>query len=185
MSKGVIGLIVGVVAVLVVVGSLVSAYFSAWTLANELENALGTTYDNNRNILAQYGQKVKEAAQVPSMQAEDLQKVFSGALGARYGSDGSKATMQWIKEQNPNLDQRTYIQLQRIIEAGRNEFQANQTKMLDKKRVYTTHLGSPWTGFWMKVAGYPKINLKDIVIVSTERADDAFRTKREEELKIR
>jgi hypothetical protein len=35
------------------------------------------------------------------------------------------------------------------------------------------------------MAGYPKINLKDFDIVSTDRADTAFKTKKEAPIQLR
>lgn len=50
--------------------------------------------------------------------------------------------LQFIKEHNPKLDSSVYKQLQRTIEAGRKEFAAGQTILLDRKRAYKNHLRS-------------------------------------------
>ena len=144
---GVIGSIGGAVVLATV------SYISAANLGNRSEAGIKATWENNENILAQYGQKVQEAAQVPGMMTDDLRKVFTESNASRYGASGSTATMQWIKEQNPNLSPDLYIQIQRIIESGRNEFQQNQTRLVDQKRTYETNLGSVYTGFWLGVAG--------------------------------
>jgi hypothetical protein len=93
--------IIGVLGVLAVV--LVGSYVSNYNYGNEAETEIKAQYKNMENILGQYSVKIKEAAQIPSMQTDDLTKIFSGALGARYGKDGSGAAMQWIKEQNPKF----------------------------------------------------------------------------------
>jgi hypothetical protein len=171
---------------LIIVGIVVaSSYVSAYNYGNSMEQQLTAVQDNNRNLLAQYGQKVQESVQVPDMYKADLIELTKAAIGGRYGPDGSKAGMQWIKEQNPNLDISVYKQIQQIIEAGRNDFQNGQTRQIDLKRQYETALGSFWQGMWMHVAGYPKLNLKDFDIVSTGRADDAFKTKKEAPLQLR
>jgi hypothetical protein len=72
-----------------------------------------------------------------------------------------------------------------MVEAGRIEFAAAQTKLVDQKRVYETALGSFWQGTWMTVAGYPKIDLAEYQIVSTTRADEAFKTGVEEPMQLR
>ena len=162
----------------------VASYISAYNTGNRLEQNIKATYENNRNILAQYGNKIAEAAQVPAMQRDDLTAVVTAALEGRYGEDGSRAVFQWIQEQNPQIDSTVYIQLQRMIEAGRNEFTDAQTKLTDQKRVYETALGSFWQGTWMSFAGYPKIDLEEYKIVSTSRADNAFETGIEEPIKL-
>lgn len=179
----ILGSIFGIIFVIGTV--LFMSYISAYNTGNRMEQTIKATYQNNENILAQYGQKVIEAAQVTELQRDDLTQVVEAAIQGRYGADGSKAVFQMITEQNPTLDSTVYVQLQRIIEAGRNEFQQNQTIFLDQKRIYETALGSFWQGMWMGVAGYPKINLAEYTIISTERASDAFKTKKEEAIKLR
>lgn len=173
----------------VVLGAFVAtgavSYISAYNTGNRMERAIVATDENNRNILAQYGNRVAEAAQVPSMQRDDLTTVVTAALEGRYGDDGSRAVFQWIQEQNPTVDPTVYVQLQRMIESGRIEFATAQTKLVDQKRIYETALGSFWQGTWMSVAGYPKIDLAEYQIVSTARADAAFETGVEEPMQLR
>jgi len=163
---------------LVLIGFI--SYVSAYNYGNKMENQLVAVQQDNKNILAQYGQKVMEVAQVPTMYRDDLVKVTSAAIQGRYGADGSKATFQWLKEQNPNLDASLYKQIQQVIEAGRDNFENGQRGQIDLLRQYNTQLGSFWGGMWLKMAGYPKVNLADFAIVSTGRADDAFKNHKED-----
>lgn len=178
----------GLIAAIVLgafVGTGAVSYISAYNTANRMERSIVATDENNRNILAQYGNRIAEAAQIPDMQRDDLTAVVTAALEGRYGEDGSRAVFQFIQEQNPQIDSTVYVQLQRMIEAGRIEFAAAQTKLVDQKRIYETSLGSFWQGTWMSVAGYPKIDLAEYQIVSTARADKAFETGIEEPMQLR
>lgn len=175
------------VAVLVVVGILVAigavlafSYISAYNTGNQLENVIKAEYENNQNVLAQYSQKVMEAAQVPEMMREDVTKITREAISGRYGPDGSRAAFQAIVEQNPQMSEALYVKLQQITEAGRDEFKTHQTRLIDAKRVYETSLGSFWTGTLLRIAGYPKINLDDYKIVTTGKVQEAFRNGKEE-----
>jgi hypothetical protein len=178
------GKLAGIGAVIVLI-FLVVTYVTNYNFGNRSERALEAEYENLSNILGQYSLRIKEAAQIPAMQTEDLAQLFNGSLDARYGSEGSQAAMQWIREQNPNLDQSTYLQIQRMIEAGRNKFENSQTKFLDTKRAYETALGNLWQGFWLGAAGYPKIDLDSMNIVTSGYAQDAFATGVEEGLQLR
>lgn len=169
---------IGVVAAIVI--GFFLAYVSAYNTANRLEQTIKAEAKNNENILATYGQKVQEAAQVPGMMRDDIVAIAKAAIGGRYGENGSQAAVQMIREQNPQVDSSLYKNLQQIIEAGRDEFKTHQTRLIDAKRVYETELGSFFTGSMMHFAGYPKINLDDYKVVSTGRAQDAFRTGRED-----
>jgi hypothetical protein len=173
-------LVLGLVVVLAIIVSIIAvcgvSYISAYNAGNEAEKSISATFENNKVVLATYSQKVVEAAQVPDMMRDDLVKVAKTAMEARYGEEGSKAIFQAIKEQNPQVSEKLYIQLQQIIISGRSEFQTNQTRLLDQKRSYETQLGSFWRGTWMRIAGYPKINLADFKTVITENVGQAFKT---------
>ena len=173
--------VLAVLGVVLVLGAVIFfSYVSAYNYGNATEQALIAQKDENRNKLAQYGQKVLEVAQVPEMYKNDVLEVTKAAIEGRYGQDGSKAAFQFLVEQNPSLDASLYKQIQQVIEAGRNDFQAGQTRLIDLRRSYQTALGSFWKGMWLGIAGYPKVKLSDFDIVSTGRADDAFKNKRED-----
>lgn len=167
----------GILLSTIVIGA--ASYISAYNYGNSAETSIKATWENNQNILAQYTQKVQEAAQVPTMMKDDLKEVIKEALTSRYGSEGSKATFQWLKEQNPNIDAQLYRKIQQIIEAGRDEFKNSQTRLIDEKRSYQTNLGYFWKGFWMRIAGYPRINLDDYKAIINDYAADAFKTGKE------
>lgn len=173
----VIGIIVFLVG-LAIVG--ISTYVSYANAGNRIEQALKARKEQNKNIYATYGQKVLEIAQVPEMMRDDLVKVTAAAIEGRYGPDGSKATWQMIKEQNPQLDPSLYRKIQQVIESGRDEFKNGQQKQIDLVRNYETQLGNVWSGFWFRLAGYPKLDLKEFAIISTARADDVYRKGRED-----
>lgn len=181
-----LGLMVGGV-VLTAVLVLAASYISAFNYGNRAEQGVVAAWENNENILAQYGQKLQEAAAVTTIQKDDVRDILSGAIEARYGANGSQATMQWIQEQNPTVGQDVYVKVQQIAEAGRNEFQNAQTRLIDAKRGYRTELGTFWSGMWLRAAGYPKIAIgfpigtqDDYEAITTSRAANAFETGREE-----
>lgn len=180
--KYLIAVVVGLVGL---VGIVFMSYVSAYNAANRMENQIVATFEDNKNVLAQYSNRIAEAAQIPAMQRDDLVAVVTAALDARYGEEGSKAMFQFIQEQNPNIDSSVYTQLQRMIEAGRIDFATAQTRLIDQKRVYDNARKSFWQGFWMRVAGYPKINLDDYKIVTNARTEEAFKTGVEEPMKLR
>jgi hypothetical protein len=179
------GLIATGVIVAGIVGIVGVSYVSAYNTGNRLEATIKATYEDNQNVLAQYSNRIAEAAQVPAMQRDDLKEVVTAALDARYGDEGSRAMFQFIQEQNPTIDSTVYVELQRIIVAGRQDFQNAQTRLIDQKRVYETALGSFWQGTWMNVAGYPKVDLAQYNIVTNARTEEVFTTGQEEAIQLR
>jgi len=93
--------------------------------------------------------------------------------------------MNWIKEHNPTFDASMYKNLQVMIEGGRNTFESNQKMLLDKKMVYETSIQSFPAVFVVRVLGFPKIDLAKYDIVTSGQTQDAFESKKAEEIKLR
>ena len=158
-------------------------FVGAYNYAARVEVQISAEYDSVENVYVSYTQKLREAAQIPGMQRDDVKDILTRGLDARYGTDGSKAAFQWIQEQNPNVTSETYIQIQRIIEAGRNEFKVKQDRLIDIKRGYKTELSYLWRGTLLGWAGYPKINVgfpngttDDYPVISTAEANEVMKT---------
>lgn len=154
--------------------------------ANRYEVAIKAKYDDNRNIYDNGWKKVKEISQVPDMYQDDLKKLYQASLTARYGSEGSKAVFQFIKEQNPNLSPDLYLKVQQTIEGFRNEFSANQTRLVSQKQAYMEYLTATTGGrFYNMIGKYPRIDMDKYSIVTSDQTEQDFQTKRAEPLKIR
>ena len=153
-KKLVIGIAVGLVFV-----TAIGSYFSARVKGTDHEKGIKYEWKNNQNVLSTYHLKVKEAVQIPKMYANDFKELITAAIKGKYGENGSQATMQWMKDNNINLDASMYKKIQNIIEAGRDEFKIAQKKLLDRKMAYETDLEYPWSGFWLGMASYPRVDL--------------------------
>jgi hypothetical protein len=164
----------------------VGSYVSAHNYSNKSEVGISTARKNNMNILGQYTTQIAEMVQVPTMMKDDLKEVIQAAIGGRYGAEGSKATWQWIKEHNPSVDPTLYQNIQQAIEAGRNKFENAQTALLSRCQEYETQRGYLIRGIWIRVAGFPKINVDKFCtpIISTH-AKESFETGIDDGVKLR
>ena len=170
---GFVGLIV---AVLVIAAS---SYIGANNYGARIEAQLNAEYDNNQNILAQGQQKVMEAAQVPAMYKDDFKEIISADVQGRYGKDGSKATFQWLKEHDVALDSAMYKKVQQLIESYRDEFKNSQTKMIDVRRQYEAEQGVFWRGMWLRIAGFPKVDMSKFKPIVTDGVQDIYKKGKE------
>jgi hypothetical protein len=173
-----LGIFTGIVAIVMLV-------IGAMNEGNRLENNIIAQYEENKNKLSTLSTSVMEAAQVPEMAKNDLKEVVESAMQGRYGDGGSKAYVQAITEAYPGqIDPSLYVRIQNMIESGRRDFSAEQTKLNEKTRIYKTRLGEVPGGLIMKMVGYPKINFKDYEIIISDYTADAFTTKRDKGIQL-
>jgi hypothetical protein len=179
-------ILIGAAALLVIGGvSCVGTLVGTNNSCVRHESNIKAQYKQNQNNYDNYWKKLKETAQVPEMYANDLKKLYDGAITGRYGPNGSQAVFQFLKEQNPQLDVSMYKQIQQVIEAGRNDFEASQKTLLDKKRVYEIYIGEFPNSFVAGFLGFPKIDLAKYDIVTSGETQEAFETKKAGEIKLR
>jgi hypothetical protein len=172
-----VALLVGGVflSILLLIGMAAGAgYVSANNYAVGVEAQLRAARDQNKNVLAQYQQKVLEAVQVPEMYKNDFKEVISADVQGRYGAEGSKATMQWLKEHEVKFDSGLYTKLTEIIQGGRTDFATAQEQMIDIRRGYEAQQGYVWRGMWLRLAGFPKVNMADYKPITTDRVETTF-----------
>lgn len=178
------GLIVGLVAGLCVLGIGCGAVSYGNDCAR-MEARIETQYKQNQNAFSSYFNTIKEMAQVPEMYTADLKSVYDGAIRGRYGADGAKQVMLFVKEHNPNLDPSMYGRIQAAIQSGRAKFEAEQKMLLDKKNTYEEMRATQPGKTFAWVLGYPKKDIGNMDIVIDDTTAKAFDTKRTEPIKLR
>lgn len=181
------GIVVALILALVI--GCIGMYTSNYNQAVSFETSIEAQYDENRNVLSNTTTRIMEMAQVNEMYKDDLKEVVEATFQGRYGDNGSNAAWQWIQEQNPQVDSSIYTNLQATIESGRNEFKTSQTRLIDYRRQYESALrrnipivGSGW---WMRLAGFPTIDLEDYEILVEGSVQDRFDSGEDQVLDIR
>ena len=170
--KIILAALLSVIALFVII--VISSYVGANNYGAKIEAELRASLEQNKNSLSQYEQRVMEMVQVPNMYKDDLKDVINTAMTGRYGEDGSKASMQWIREHSLNYDSKLYANIQDVIAGGRKDFENSQKRMIDIKRNYEGQLGSVWRGAWLRIAGFPKEDLSKYQAITTSRTAQIF-----------
>ena len=183
MGKIIGGAILAVIVAVCI--ALFATYIKYANLGVQYETKLEAVWQENQVVLNTYTAKVQETAQVPDMFKTDLREIVEATFQGRYGEDGSKAVFQFIQEQNLNLDPQLYRQIQQVIESGRNDFQTSQKTLIDVKRSYEQQLGFFWSGLWLDIAGYPKVDLSKYKIVVLNEVAKKFETGEDSVIKLR
>jgi hypothetical protein len=179
------GIIITAGVLLAVIAAFAGEFISTNNACVRYEKSISAQFEQNKNNYDSYFKKLRETAQVPEMYANDLRKLYDSAMTGRYGKAGSKAMFQWLQEQNPQLDSAVYVQVQRVIESGRNDFETNQKLLIDKKRAYEVVLGEFPSGAVAGMLGYPEIKLDDFKIVTSVDTKAAFKSGESAPLQLR
>lgn len=150
-----------------------------------LEESIKAQYSQNQNNYDNFYKSVSETMQLTDAYSDDFKKVYDSLMQGRYGDGGSKAVMQWIQENMPQMDSSVYTKVQDAILAGRRDFEQNQKILLDKKRVYEQELRVVPKSLLAGFMGFPKIDLAQYGIVTSDKTEEAFKSKKAEPLKLR
>lgn len=148
-----------------------------------IENNIVTSYDESKNVHSNYVLRIQEMAQVPKMATKQLSEIIKASNEGRYGADGSKAVFQFLKEQNPNIDQSLYTNIQKEVAGGRLDFQSKITRVIDNKKVAYNMLDDTVGGFILKdILGMPRKNIgydggkDDYPVIMSEQSVETFKT---------
>lgn len=172
---------------------IVSSYFSYANKAVDFETHIENAVKDNKQQLGQYRLGVVEAVGALGLGADLQAKAVTDQIEARYGKGGSQAVMQWITENNQAGVGPTAIEtIMRQIQAGRQGFTNSQTRLLDVCRGFDKLRRQPYSGFWVRMAGYPSADFlavggSDVQCraVTSKGANKAFESGVEESLDIR
>lgn len=168
----------------------VMTYTSYYNGAVRMETAINLSYQDNRQVLATYGLKVVESMKVTGRYAEQTKELVQAAMEGRFGnskigSEGQPVTVSYamrnLSEQYPQLDSKLYLNVQQLVQAGRDEFKNGQKVLLDKCAIYENMQNELFSGFMLRLAGFPTATPKDGVTfdvkckpITSESSNEAY-----------
>lgn len=178
-----VALIIGV-GVIGTIGWVATEYVSNKNLGVDYTSEIKGADKDSQNVLSSYTLKIQEKTQVPEMYTEDLTKILKTQFQGRYGKDGSKASMQWIKEHSIGFDASLYHDLMNTMESGRNEFKLTQTRKIDICKNFEKKMNYVVQGFFMNMAGYHELPVECRVITDS-RTEKTFKMGKDQAIKLR
>ena len=175
-----VGIVVGVLLLITLgtAGTLMLMYQSLHDDAIVSENQIELLTNQSENVLSTTTIKIQDAAGIAQVYTDDLKKVVEGAVSGRYGKEGSRATFQWIQEQNPvAMPETMFLKVQNIIDGGGSEFKISQDRKMEYCKPYQDKLGYLVRGTLLKMAGFPKKDVAKLCQVISDKASrEAFDT---------
>jgi len=143
-----------------------------------LRNAITAKQRDNQSELDNVQKKIKQSVQVTDIQVVALKEIIIGNAQARKGGSGSLATM--VQEAVPNVDTRTFENLQNIIAGSRDAFTTRQKELLDLKREHDNCI-DVWPSS-MFCGSRGKI---EVTIVTSSRVKENFSTGEDNDTNLR
>ncbi len=181
-STGTIVLMAILGSLLILVLSVLGYFVSAKNSFTKTQNNIVATSEGVKTISSQYILKVREMAQVPAIAQKQMAELVERALDARYGEDGTKALIQFIKEQNPNIPPELYTNLQKTMSGGRSDIEAIMLRLQDIKRSAYDQLDETPRGDVLKLMNYPTKNIgyegqkDDYPVILSQETLDAYKS---------
>lgn len=133
---------------------------------------------DNRNVLDNTRKSVREAAAVSSTEVAALEKLIVGYAEARGsnegGGDNNVVSIGMVREAVPSITTvETLTKLQNIVVAGRKDWQAAQTRLIEIKRQGDEMLAVFPGSLVLGMMGKQPI---EIQIVTSTETEENFRT---------
>ena len=189
--------ILGVLFLIVSAGSC--GAMSAYNGLNAQEKGVTAVWRDSQVQYDTFWKKVKETAQVTDNFKESFRDIFMGSVEKRY--EGKDPAFLALQEANPNLSPDLWVQVQRVIESGRNDFAQTQRSLIDRQRRYETSLTDMPAAMYVGFFGFPRevsgeyrpktdtdgdgrYTVLDYKIVTSDKTQDAFSTGKDEPLNV-
>lgn len=145
-----------------------------------LRNIIVNKQTDNKSEMDAMWKIIDQNAQVTVEQKNALMDIFGSYAQDRTPKSGGSLAL-WIKEAVPNVDQTTYHQLMNTITAQREGFKFRQKELLDLKREHDNLITTFPNVIFATVLGRNKI---DVVIVTSTRTEDAFKSGKDDDTKL-
>lgn len=165
----------GLAAVLVFLLVALLGTFNEYARIEVRAKALQT---DNQNVLENTRKAIREAAAVSDKEVDGLIAIITGYAEARGpnpdGGDGNIVSIGMVREAVPAVTEiKTLTRLQNIVVAGRKDWQAAQTRLIEEKRRGDEMLATIPSGAVLRMFGKKEI---EIQIITSSETKENFRT---------
>lgn len=181
MKKWMVGAAISGVAFLFVIFAV---FYTVSVLNTEtrLKNLISAKQKDNTSEYDNMWKKISQSVQVTELQKDALKDIFVEYANARTGSGGGGSLAKWVQESVPNVDTKTFENLQNIITASRDRWTLRQKEILDYGREHDNLIGVIPSSIVCSIFGRDKI---DIQIVTSSRTEEAFLSGKDDDVNIK
>ncbi len=158
---------------------LISVIYGITTSNREigLRNQIGNKQTDNTSEFDNCWKKISQTVQVAEKDRDSLKQIFVEHAQARTTDGGG--LMKWVQESVPNIDTKTFANLQNIIVASRDAWTQRQKELIDLKREHDNMIDMFPSSLIVGSRG--KI---DIQVVTSSRTKESFRTGADDDVQL-
>lgn len=163
-------------AILISGGFCISQYVSYHDKAVNFEANIQKLQKNSESVLSNGTMTILDKSKVSDKYADQFKEALKLSIGSRNAGN-QNLIFKAIHEQNPTLSPDIYKDLSASISGMRADFTVTQQRIMDTCAAYESARNKVWSGFWMRVSGYPRIDVNAACkIVSDTKTQKAFET---------
>jgi hypothetical protein len=148
-----------------------------------LQVLIETKQKDNTSQFDNMWKQIQQTAQVTEEQKNALKDIFTSYAQARTGTGGAQdgSLAKWTTEAVPNVDTKTFQNLQNIITSTRDNWTQRQTELLGLANEYNTNLVNQPGGLFLSLMGFKHI---DVTIVTSTRTEKAFESGKDDDVSL-
>lgn len=173
-------LLVGCLILFVVVGGLACTGISLFNSEVSIRNQAEAQQDVCKLYQDKMWKVVAQQAQIAETAKDAFMKIYPKIMSERYSNARGGALMSFIQEQNPNFDLRLYEKLSVSVEAQREGFFREQSKLRDLARQHKSLLEN-FPGVALTMIGRTPVQIQ---LITSDKTDDVYRTGKENDINL-
>jgi hypothetical protein len=155
-----------------------STYISYSNKEISLRNTIAAKMTDNKSEYDNMWKKISQVATVSQKERDSLMQIFVGHATART-TQGDGSLMKWIQESIPNVDSKTFTNLQNTITGSRDAWTMRQKELIDLKREHD-NIRTMFPGSLFLASRKPI----EIQIVTSTRTDTSFETGKDDSVEV-
>ncbi len=135
-----------------------------------------TIYESNFDKMYKV---IAQVAQIPAAAEKTFNNIYPDLIKGRYSNARGGSLMSWITENNPQFDFSLYKDLERAIEANRQEFYEEGRRLKDMQREHRNIIMT-WPGTMF-------LDAKDtisVTIITSDKTEGVFKTGKDNDIEL-
>jgi len=144
-----------------------------------LRNQIEAVQLDNKNEFDLMWKKIAQVAQVTKEERASVEGIIVNYAAERGSNAGNGSFINAVREALPNIENKTFLNLQNIITASRDRFAGRQTQLIDLKRAHDDLLETVPSSWFVGDRGEI-----EIIVITSSETDKTFDTGRDDHVDV-